>query len=241
MTKKKLKSRKDTEGSTKQPFDLLTLILFCLSLFSIGSKASTNSIHEELLKTPDSLKEQIHPQVKHLFHNLPLEKPRKEIRAVIRNDGRFVSTDSVFNNYEPSSFFKGIALDKGLILSNPDSIQVLLGLGNTLLSTEKGVEADFKDIMLLNFSYFYSEKENSEDEYGRLINLLSPILKDTTSIQSEAPYAMSEIQGQMTIHEIIFENFAPYYRVAISSLSFHPADGSKSFFELDIVFGKEDK
>jgi hypothetical protein len=114
-------------------------------------------------------------------------------------------------------------------------------LGNTSLSTEKGAEADFKDIMLLNCKYYYSSKNNVDMEYERLLNMLQPILKDTSSGKSESPFLIGKSYGQMIVVENIFESFKPYYRVGISSTSMIPANNSKSIFVLDIVFSKEDK
>lgn len=225
----------------KQAPYLLILILLSITICATGIIGSTVSIQKEYLKTPDTITGQIHPLVKQIFYDLPLEKSRKDLRDFILNDKRFISTDSIFNNYHPLSFFKGITTDKGLIISNPDSIKVLLFLGNTSLSTEKGGEADFKDIMLVNCKYYYSSKDNVEMEYGRLQNMLQPILKDTSSGKSEAPYLIGKSRGQMIIFEKIFESFKPYYRVGISSTTMKPANGSKSIFVLDIVFGKEDK
>lgn len=225
----------------KQTLYLMRIILFSIAIFASGNAVSTGSIHKEYAHKLDSLTGQIHPLVKHIFYDLPLEKSRKDIRNAILNDNRFVSTDTIFNNYEPTSFFKGITADRGLIQSNPDSIQVMLFLGNTSLVTEKGSEAEFKDIMLVNCKYFYSRKDIVEMEYGRLINLLYPILKDSSIGKSETPYLKSKSSGQMIITENIFESYKPYYRVGISSISMIPTNESNSVYVLDIVFGKEDK
>ena len=225
----------------KQTLYLLTLILFSLTICAKGIIDSNVSIQKEYLKTLDTITEQIHPVIKQIFYNLPIEKSRKYLRDIILNDKRFVSTDSIFNNYQPSSFFKGITANRGQINSKPDSIKILLFLGNTSLSTEKGAEADFKDIMLLNCKYYYSSKNNVDMEYERLLNMLQPILKDTSSRKSESPFLIGKSHGQMIVVENIFESFNPYYRVGISSTSMIPANNSKSIFVLDIVFSKEDK
>jgi hypothetical protein len=224
----------------KQRFYFLTVILFSLTLYAIGTIGSTVGMHYEYLIKLDTLTGQIHPVVKQLFYGLPLEKSRKDIREAILNDKRFVSTDSVFNNYQPFSFFKGVSADRGLIQSKPDSIQVLLALGHTSLTTEKGGEADFKDIMLLNYKYFYSSKDSVEMEYRRLLTMFYPIFKDSTSEKSESPFSIGKVSGQMIINGNIFESYKPYYRVGINSISMIPTDDSKSIFVLDIVFGKED-
>ncbi len=176
-----------------------------------------------------------------MFYNLPLDKSRKELREIILKDKRFISTDSVFNNYQPSSFFKGITVDKGIVTSTPDPIELLLALGNTSVAIQKGGDPEFKDIMLLNCRYFYSNKEDVEIECKRMLNFLKPIIKDCIKGKSESPYLISKTNGTMIINEVLCESFKPYYRVGISSISMIPANGSKSTFVLDIVFSKEDK
>lgn len=225
----------------KQTLSLFTLILFLVSKCATGITDSTVSSHKESVKTPDTLTGQIHPVVKQIFYDLPLEKSREDILNKILNDKKFVSTDFFFNNYQPSSFFKGNTTDRGLITSKPDSIQVLLALGYTSLTTEKGGKADYKNIMLLNCKYFYSSKDSVEREYGKLLKMLYPILTDSSSTKSESPYSTGKVSGQMISNGKIFESYKPYYRVGINSISMIPANNSKSVFVLDIVYGKEDK
>jgi hypothetical protein len=82
--------------------------------------------------------------IKRLFYNLPLEKSRLELLKEIRADERFILTDTNFNNFEPSSFFKGVTSDQGLIKAKADSIEMMLIYGDAALVTEKGGEEDFK-------------------------------------------------------------------------------------------------
>lgn len=186
----------------------------------------------------------IHPAIKNIFYNLPLEKSRLDLREVIINDKRFTLTDTNFNNYEPSSFFKGISKDKGLIKSNPDSIEVMLVYGNAELATEKGGQKDStKHPMILVCKYFFSNKESVEMEYERILNLVHPIFTDTSSIMEdkwETEYSMGKQKGTKKCIGKIFDHFDPYYRIAISTISFIPADGSKPVFVLDLAFSKED-
>lgn len=219
----------------------MIFILFSFSSCAIRNNRTAGSIHDKHFITSDTLTGPIHPLVKDLFYKLPLEKSRKDLREIMLHDQRFVSTDSIFNDYEPSAFFKGMTSDKGLITSNPDSIQVMLFPGHTSLSTEKDGEADFKDIVLLNFKYFYSGKDKVETETKRILDSLHPILKDSRSEKSETPYTKGHVRGQMTVMSEIFQHFDPYYRVGISSISMVPSDPFKSVFVLDIVFSKEDK
>lgn len=188
---------------------------------------------------------QVHPIIENVFYNLPLDKSRLDLREVIVNDKRFILTDTTFNNYKPSSFFKGITTDKGLIKSNPDSIQVMLIYGNAGLVTEKGGQEDStKHPMILECKYFFSNKEIAEMEYGRILNLVHPIFTDTSAIMEdkwEAEYSKGKQKGTQKCIGKIFNSYEPYNRVAISTISFIPANGSKPVFVLDIAFSKEDK
>jgi hypothetical protein len=115
---------------------------------------------QEKTQTADTIQNrQVHPIVENIFYNLPLEKSRLDLREVIVNDKRFILTDTTFNGYPPTTFFKGVTANKGFIKSNPDSIQVLLAYGNAALVTEKGGQEDFnKHPMLLECKYFFSYK-----------------------------------------------------------------------------------
>ncbi len=183
----------------------------------------------------------IHPIIESIFYNLPLEKKRLDLREVIVHDKRFVSTDTTVNDYPPKTFFKGITTDKGLIRSKPDSIQVLLAYGNAALVTEKGGQEDFnKHPVFLALKYFFSKKDNVEIEYNRLFNLVRPLYPDTTAIKDDQ-WETSYSKGTEKCIGKIFDHFDEYYRVSISDISFIPADGSKPYFMLDVVFSKEDK
>jgi hypothetical protein len=121
-----------------------------------------------------------------IFYNLPLEKSRLELREVMVNDKRFISTDTTFNNFKPSTFFKGTTTDKGLIQSNPDSIQVMLIYGNAALVTENGGQEDTtKHPMILEYKYFFSDQERVKMEYRRLLKMVHPIYKDKSYITED--------------------------------------------------------
>jgi hypothetical protein len=188
---------------------------------------------------------QVQPIIENIFYNLPLEKSRSDLRTVILNDKRFILTDTTFNNFKPSSFFKGITADKGLIKSKPDSIQVMLIYGNAALVVEKGGQEDTtKHPMILECKYFFSNKESAEMEYRRILNLVHPIYTDTSSIMVdnwETGYSKGKQKGTQKCIGKIFDSFKPYYRVAVSNISYIPEDGSKPVFLLDIAFSKEDK
>ncbi len=184
---------------------------------------------------------QVHSVIENIFYNLPLEKSRLDLREVIVNDKRFILTDTTFNNFKPSSSFKGITADKGLIKSNPDSIQVMLFYGNAALVTEKGGHEDStKHPMSLQCKYFISNKYSVEMEYKSLLKLVYPIYTDTSSIKDDKWEAQFSKSSEKCIGKI-FDHFDPYYRVGISYITVMPVDGSKPVFVLDIVFSKEDK
>jgi hypothetical protein len=222
---------------------ILTVTTLTAALGMTACKFVTENPHtRETTQTDDTVHaKRVHPTIENIFYDLPLEKSRLDLREVIVNDNRFILKDTTFNNFKPSSFFKGIATDKGLIKSNPDSIQVMLIYGNAALVTEKGGQEDFnKHPMILECRYFYSNKDSVEMEYGRLLNLVHPIFADTSSIKNDIWEAQYSKGTQKCIGKI-FDHFKPYYRLSISSVSFIPADGSKSVFVLDIAFSKEDK
>ena len=224
----------------KKTLIILTVTTLTATLWTKAFYFGT--VNPQTQETADTVQtRQVHPIIENIFYNLPLEKSRLDLREVIVKDKRFILTDTSFNNFKPSSFFKGITADKGLIQSNPDSIQVMLFYGNAALVTEKGGQEDFnKHPMILEFKYFYSNKESVEMEYGRLLNLVHPIFADTSSIKNDKWEAQYSIGTQKCIGKI-FDNFDPYYRVSISSVSFMPTDGYKNVFVLDIAFSKEDK
>lgn len=183
----------------------------------------------------------IHPTIVDMFYNLPLDRPRLELREAIVHDKRFILTDTTFNGFTPSSFFKGITADKGLMSSSPDSIQVMLVYGNALLVTVKGGQPDpDKHPMILEVKYFYSNKDIVEKEYARMLEMIRPVFTDTTSIVNDE-WETDYSRGIQKCVGKIFDTYDPYYRVAISSISFVPTDGSKSAYVLAIGFSKEDK
>ncbi|MFN0188767.1 MAG: hypothetical protein ACKVQV_08705 [Bacteroidia bacterium] len=224
------------------------LILIITTLTSALTACNFKTKNPQAQKTNQSTDEQtgqVHPIVENIFYNLPLDKFRLDLREIIVNDKRFILTDTSFNDYPPTTFFKGITADKGLIKSNPDSIQVMLIYGNAFLTTEKGGQEDStKHPMILECQYFFSNKESAEMEYGRILNMVHPIFTDTSSIMDdkwETEYSKGKQKGTQKCIGKIFDNFEPYYRLAISTISFIPTDGSKPFFVLDIAFSKEDK
>ncbi len=152
----------------KKAILILILIVTTLTVALIACcfRTKTAQIQETNPSTDTWQSKQIHPVIKNIFYNLPLEKSRLDLREIIVNDKRFILTDTAFNNYKPSLFFKGITTDKGLIKSNPDSIQVMLIYGNAALVTEKGGEEDFtKHPMIFECKYYFSNKGIAELEY----------------------------------------------------------------------------
>ncbi len=194
---------------------------------------------------PNNRIDQIHPIIQSIFCGLPLDKSRLELREMILKDKRFVLTDTTFNNFPPSTFFKGLTTHKGIIEAKPDSIQVMLIYGNAALVTEKGGQEDTtKHPMILEYQYFFSNKESAKREYRRMLNLVQPVFTDTSSIMDdnwETDYATRQQTGIQKCSGKIFDSYEPYYRVAISMISYTPSDDAQPFFVLDIAFSKEDK
>lgn len=220
-----------------------TTLTAALTACNFGNK---NPQTQETNQSTDTLHTgQVHPIIENIFYNLPLEKSRLDLRKVIVNDKRFILTDTTFNNYPPTTFFKGTTADKGLIKSNPDSIQVMLIYGNAALVVEKGGQEDpTKHPMILECKYFFSNRESAEMEYRRILNLVHPIYSDTSLIMVdnwETGYSKGKQEGTQKCIGKIFDSFEPYYRIAVSTISFIPTDGSTTVFVLDIAFSKEDK
>ncbi len=222
---------------------LLTVTVLIAVLVKTACNSGTKNLQtQEINRTADKQKaSQVHPFIENIFYNLPLEKSRLDLREVIVKDKRFILTDTTFNDYPANTFFKGISADKGIIKSNPDSIQVLLAYGNAALVTEKGGQEDTnKHPMFLEYKYFFSYKDSVELEYRRLLNLVHPIYTHTSSIKDDKWEAQFSKSNEKCIGKI-FDHFDPYYRVAISYISVTPVDCTKPVFLLDIVFSKEDK
>ncbi len=224
---------------------LFILAVSTLTAF-VGTTARSlevgNSLKEETCQSVDTVKiHYVHSVIESIFYDLPLEKSRLELRERMLHDKRFILTDSTFNDFKPSTFFKGITADKGLLKSDPDSIEVMLIYGNAALVTEKGGQADFnKNPMILECKYFFSNKDKAELEYGRILNLVRPIFTDTSSIKDDE-WELQYSKGTEKCTGKIFDHFDPYYRVAIAHISFKPVNGDESIFILDIAFSKEDK
>jgi hypothetical protein len=214
---------------------------FAVGLVSAVSCSGVRKTHsQETTQADDTVKTfQVSSVIQNIFYNLPLEKSRLELREVILNDERFTLTDTTFNDFPPPTFFKGITSDKGLIVSKPDSIQMMLIYGNAALVTEKGGEEDFdKHPMILEFQYFFSNKDSADAEYAGLLKMVQPIFTDTTSIQDDR-WESEFSKGKEKCIGKIFDHFDPYYRLSISTISFTPTNGPKSYFVLDIAFSKE--
>ncbi len=223
------------------------LIIVSFTVFLVGlvravscSGAEKTQTQETKLAADTAQTFQVSSVIENIFYNLPLEKSRLDLREVILNDKRFTLTDTTFNDFPPPTFFKGITSEKGLIKNNPDSIQVMLIYGNAALVTVKGGEEDFdKHPMILECQYFFSNKDSANAEYERLLKMVQPIFTDTTSIQNdnwEAEFS----KGKEKCVGKIFDHFDPYYRLSISTISFTPYKGTKSYFVLNISFSKED-
>ena len=227
----------------KKPLYILTVtVLTAVIVATACNSRTTNPQSQEITRTAETVKaNQVHSVIETIFYNLPLEKSRLDLREVILKDKRFILTDSTFNNFPAATFFKGITSDKGLIRSNPDSIQVLLAYGNAALITEEGGQEDTtKHPMFLELKYFFTCKDSVEMEYRRLLNLVHPIYTETSSIRDDKWEAQFSKSKEKCIGKI-FDHFDPYYRLAISYISVIPVDQSNTVFVLDIVFSKEDK
>jgi hypothetical protein len=180
---------------------------------------------------------QIHPTVKHIFYDLPLDKNRADLRETIATDKRFTSTDTVSNILKNSMpYFLGVTADKGVIKSKPDSTEIQLTFGSSTFASAKGGQKDFKSIDILNFKYFYSNKDSVELEYKNLIKMLSAVLKDSSDTKMETTYSKDPTRSQFKAVGKVFESFDPYYSVEILSASV-----TNNIFGLYIEFRREEK
>jgi hypothetical protein len=229
-----------------------TLLILTVTTWSVvfgitGCKAGNkHSQIEEKNQMGISLQnDTVHPIIKKILYNLPLEKSRLDLREVMLNDKRFVLTDSTFNDFPPPTFFKGIATDQGIIQTKTDSVQIMLIYGNAILTTVKGGEPDSsKHPMIIESTYYFSSKKDVQTEYERILNLIKPFYIDTTSIMDdkwESTYNKGAQKGTQKCLGKIFDHFEPYYRVSASQIDFIPDNNSKPTYVLNISFSKEDK
>ena len=180
---------------------------------------------------------QVHPTVKHIFYDLPLDKNRTDLREIIATDKRFTSTDTVSNFLKNSMpYFLGVTADKGVIKSKPDSTEIQLTFGISTFATVKGGQKDFKSIMILNFKFFYSNKDSVEIEYKNLLKILGAVIKDSNDTKMETTYSKDSTRSQFKAVGKIFENFKPYYSVEILSASV-----TNNIYGLYIEFRREEK
>jgi hypothetical protein len=159
---------------------------------------------------------QIHPLVKQIFYDLPLDKTRSDLREIIAHDQRFRSTDTAsetVKNLIP--YFRGVTTDKGLITSTPEAIEILLTFGNSPSVSAHEGQTD----LILNVKYFYSVKDSAEAGYRHLIKILPAAFKDSRDIKVETPYSGGSTRYEFTAAGKLFENFNPYYRVEIVTAS----------------------
>lgn len=226
---------------------ILTVTTWSVALWVTGCRAGNkHSQIEEKNQMGISLQsDTVHPIIKKLLYNLPLEKSRLDLREVMLNDKRFVLTDSTFNDFPPPTFFKGIATDQGIIQSKTDSVQIMLIYGNAILTTVKGGEPDSsKHPMIIESTYYFSNKKDAQTEYERILGLIQPLYNDATSIMDdkwESTYNKGAQKGTQKCLGKIFDHFEPYYRVSVSQIDFIPDNNSKPTYVLNISFSKEDK
>jgi hypothetical protein len=231
----------------KKTLIILTVTTWSVALGITGCRAGNkHSQIEEKNQMGISLQsDTVHPIIKKLLYNLPLEKSRLDLREVMINDKRFVLTDTTFNDFPPPNFFKGIATDQGIIQSKTDSVQIMLIYGNAILTTVKGGEPDSsKHPMIIESTYYFSSKKDAQTEYERILNLIKPLYNDTTSTMDdkwESTYNKGAQKGTQKCLGKIFDHFEPYYRVSVSQIDFIPDNNSKPTYVLNISFSKEDK
>jgi hypothetical protein len=100
---------------------------------------------------------QINPKANSLFFNLPLDSSRKEIQKRLKADKNFKEyfgadtsdfTEKLFNTY------LGRTLEKGLLKSQPDSIEIELTFGIAEHKVNKRVSKATKVQTILRVKYY---------------------------------------------------------------------------------------
>ncbi len=180
---------------------------------------------------------QIHPTVKHIFYDLPLEKSRLDLREIIASDKRFTTSDTISNLFKNTMpYFLGVATDKGVVSSKPDSIEIHLSFANTTFANVKGGQQEYRTIMYLSLKYFYSNNSSVKAEYKNLIKMLSTTLKDSFDVEVKETYTSDPSRVQFKSIGKTFENFDPYYSVQILTTSM-----ANNIYALNIEFRSEEK
>ena len=118
--------------------------------------------------------------------------PRTEIYNQLASDKRFVqkgyiTSDSLSPFYK--GFFQGLCLDRGLVKTKADSIQIDL---NSWKISHPGENGNFETTnkLLFTSTYYYSSSDSAEKEYKHIIDLLVKQNSDTSRAQkrySESP------------------------------------------------------
>ena len=157
--------------------------------------------------------------VKHIFLDLPLDKPRADIHKTIKADKRFKSTDkdtSYFNSFMYT--YIGLTNDKGIIKSKPDSIEIELtyGVGSSHIN---GKKMKSYSSTYLKLRYFYSSLDSVEKEYQNILSVLRPILKDTSYTRIDTIFSDSPVRSQFKATGMTFKNKKTTYSVEVLNAS----------------------
>lgn len=156
---------------------------------------------------------QTHSTVKHIFYDLPLDKPRSVIKKSIQADYRFKSrdVDTSFTEKWMSTYI-GSCSDNGLVKSKADSIEIELTFGSGMPVFEKG-NKKYLNLTLLNLRYHYSSYEKTECEYENVRKMLRPLFTDTSYTSIDTIYSDSPLRSQFKAKGMIFKNTKKKYSV----------------------------
>ncbi len=176
------------------------------------------------------------PTIKHIFYDLPLDKSRADIKKAIISDTRFTSKEkstdpSIFN----MSTYLGFSSDQGMVQSKADFVEMELTFGFCAEPTRRVGKLKYRNITLFKTRYFFSSRESAEKEYQHMLNLLRPILKDTSCTFVGNGYADSIPTDESNATGMYFHNKKPYFKILVLK-----ADITKNYFGLFIEYEAEE-
>lgn len=131
--------------------------------------------------------------------------------------------------------FIGLSNDNGVVKAKPDSIEIELTYGfGQFPAKKKHSKSNFTTHLILR--YFYSSSDRVEKEFKNVLNILSPIIKDSAHTGIDTVYSDHAIQRELKVKGTIFKNYKPKYSIRILN-----ASPTKNYYGLFIEFEREDE
>jgi hypothetical protein len=161
--------------------------------------------------------------VKHIFLDLPLDKPRADIQKFIKSDKRFRSTDADTNDFNMFTYI-GLSSDYGVIKSHPDSVEVELTYGGP------------NNMTFITVRYFYTSRNTVDKEYQRVLSMFRPIFKDTLFSRIDTVYSDSPIRSQFKSYQMTFRNSKSTSSIDVANVCM-----TKNYFGLFIEYRRKEE